>query len=219
MTDLLEVDGLVKHFPARGRGVVHAVDGVSLSVAAGETLGVVGESGSGKSTVAKLILRLLEPTAGAIRLDGADIAHASRRELRAIRRRVQIVFQDPYSSLDPRMTARAIVAEPLRVAGRSKDIDRRVPEVLALVGLGPRARVRASRTSCRAGSGNASASPARSWSSPSSWCSTSRSARSTARSRRRSSTSWSTCRRASVSPTCSSPTTSPSCGTSPTGSR
>jgi oligopeptide/dipeptide ABC transporter ATP-binding protein len=137
VSDLLAVDGLVKHFPARRGGLVHAVEGVSFSVAAGETLGVVGESGSGKSTVARLVLRLLEPTSGVIRVDGDDISHASRRALRAIRRRVQIVFQDPSSSLDPRMTARAIVAEPLRVAGRSKEIGIRVPEVFALVGLGP----------------------------------------------------------------------------------
>jgi oligopeptide transport system ATP-binding protein len=135
MTSLLEVDDLVKRFPARG-GVVHAVDGVSFSIAAGETLGLVGESGSGKSTIARLVLRLLEPTAGVIRVDGDDIAHLSRRRLRAVRRRVQIVFQDPYSSLDPRMTARTIVAEPLRIAGRSREIKRRVPEVFALVGLG-----------------------------------------------------------------------------------
>jgi peptide/nickel transport system ATP-binding protein/oligopeptide transport system ATP-binding protein len=137
VSDLLEVEQLVKHFPARRGGVVHAVDGVTLSVAAGETLGVVGESGSGKSTLARLVLRLLEPTSGVIRVDGEDISHVSRRALRTIRRRVQIVFQDPYSSLDPRMTARAIVAEPLRIAGRGKEIRHRVPEVLALVGLGP----------------------------------------------------------------------------------
>jgi oligopeptide/dipeptide ABC transporter ATP-binding protein len=137
VSDLLEVEQLVKHFPARRGGVVHAVDGVTLSVAAGETLGVVGESGSGKSTLARLVLRLLEPTSGVIRVDGEDISHVSRRALRTIRRRVQIVFQDPYSSLDPRMTARAIVAEPLRIAGRGKEIRQRVPEVLALVGLGP----------------------------------------------------------------------------------
>jgi oligopeptide/dipeptide ABC transporter ATP-binding protein len=135
MTSLLEVEGLVKHYRARG-GVVRAVDDVSFSVDAGETLGLVGESGSGKSTIARLAVRLLEPTAGTIRIHGDDIAHLSRRRLRAVRRRVQIVFQDPYSSLDPRMTARAIVAEPLRIAGRAKEIRRRVPEVFGLVGLG-----------------------------------------------------------------------------------
>jgi peptide/nickel transport system ATP-binding protein len=132
---LLEAEGLVKEFPARG-GSVRAVDGVSFSLAAGETLGLVGESGSGKSTVARLVVRLLEPSKGVIRVDGDDISHHSRRRLRAMRRRVQIVFQDPYSSLDPRMTARAIVAEPLRIAGRSKEIGTRVPEVFQLVGLG-----------------------------------------------------------------------------------
>ncbi len=136
MSALLEAEGLVKRFAARG-GVVHAVDDVSFTVEAGETFGIVGESGSGKSTVARLVLRLLEPTAGVIRVDGADIGHLSRRRLRAVRRRVQIVFQDPYSSLDPRMSARAIVAEPLRIAGRAREIATRVPEVFALVGLGP----------------------------------------------------------------------------------
>jgi oligopeptide transport system ATP-binding protein len=125
MSPLLEVDGLVKHFPARG-GAVRAVDGVSFTLDAGETLGLVGESGSGKSTVARLVVRLLEPTAGVIRVDGTDVSHLSRRRLRALRRRVQIVFQDPYASLDPRMTTRAIVSE----------IATRVPEVLAMVGLG-----------------------------------------------------------------------------------
>ena len=136
---LLEVDGLVKEFPARG-GSVRAVDDVSFSLAAGETLGLVGESGSGKSTVARLVVRLLEPSKGSIRVDGDDISHLSRRALRSMRRRVQIVFQDPYSSLDPRMTARAIVAEPLKIAGRSREIKARVPEVFALVGPRPRAR-------------------------------------------------------------------------------
>jgi oligopeptide/dipeptide ABC transporter ATP-binding protein len=133
---LLDADGLVKEFPARG-GSVRAVDDVSFSLAAGETLGLVGESGSGKSTIARLVVRLLEPSKGTIRVDGEDISHLSRRALRSMRRRVQIVFQDPYSSLDPRMTARAIVAEPLKIAGRSREVSSRVPEVLALVGLGP----------------------------------------------------------------------------------
>jgi oligopeptide/dipeptide ABC transporter ATP-binding protein len=136
MTALLEVDRLVKHYPAAGRQVVHAVDDVSFAVERGETLGIVGESGSGKSTVARSILRLVTPTAGVIRLDGRDLAGASQRSLRDVRRRMQIVFQDPYSSLDPRMTVRSIVAEPLRINGRRGDVDRRVPEVLALVGLG-----------------------------------------------------------------------------------
>ena len=135
MSALLEVDGLVKEFPAR-RGSVRAVDEVSFSLGPGETLGLVGESGSGKSTVARLVVRLLEPSKGSIRVDGDDISHLSRRALRTLRRRVQIVFQDPYSSLDPRMTARSIVAEPLRIAGRSKEVASRVPEVFALVGLG-----------------------------------------------------------------------------------
>jgi peptide/nickel transport system ATP-binding protein len=136
VTDLLEVTDLVKHFPARGGGVIRAVEGVSFTVGVGETLGVVGESGSGKSTVARLVLRLLTPTSGSIRFRGGDITRARRRELRAVRRRMQIVFQDPYASLDPRMTAQAIVAEPLRIAGRRGDIETRVPEVFELVGLG-----------------------------------------------------------------------------------
>jgi oligopeptide/dipeptide ABC transporter ATP-binding protein len=132
---LLEVDGVVKEFPGRG-ATVRAVDGVSFSVEAGKTLALVGESGSGKSTVARLVVRLLEPSTGSIHVGGDDISHLSRRALRSMRRRVQIVFQDPYASLDPRMTARAIVAEPLRIAGRSREIATRVPEVFALVGLG-----------------------------------------------------------------------------------
>jgi peptide/nickel transport system ATP-binding protein/oligopeptide transport system ATP-binding protein len=135
MSALLDVDGVSKEFPARG-GSVRAVDDVSLSLAAGETLALVGESGSGKSTIARLVVRLLEPSKGVIRVDGDDISHLSRRALRSLRRRVQIVFQDPYASLDPRMSARAIVAEPLRIAGRSREIATRVPEVFARVGLG-----------------------------------------------------------------------------------
>ncbi len=121
MTDLLTVEGLVKHFRGRNRGVVRAVDGVSFGVGAGETLALVGESGSGKTTVARLILRLTRPTAGRIDFTG---------------RRVQMVFQDPYASLDPRMTARATVAEPLVIARRRRDVATRVPELFALVGLG-----------------------------------------------------------------------------------
>src|SRR5919198_6747647 len=105
----LEVEDLVKHFHVGAQIVgagatVHAVDGVSFTIAPGEMLGLVGESGSGKSTVGNCVVRLLEPTSGTIRLKGRDITHASRRQLRPLRREMHIVFQDPYSSLNPRMT-------------------------------------------------------------------------------------------------------------------
>jgi len=133
---LLEVEGLLQRFAARG-GHRLAVDGVSFTVQPGETLAIVGESGSGKSTVARIVLRLLDPNAGRVVLDGEDITRVKGRALRRVRPRMQIVFQDPYSSLDPRMTVRATVAEPLRVAGRRGEVGARVSEVLDLVGLGP----------------------------------------------------------------------------------
>jgi oligopeptide/dipeptide ABC transporter ATP-binding protein len=140
----LEVVDLRKHFPVRG-GVVHAVDGVSLSVAQGEVVGLVGESGSGKSTVGNCVLRLLEPTAGTIRLKGTDITHLSRRALRPLRREMHMVFQDPYSSLNPRMTNGAIVAEPLRIHGLAdgrNGLESRVAELFDQVGLNPDLRHR-----------------------------------------------------------------------------
>ena len=128
----------VEGVPRRVAVTVRAVDDVSFSLAAGETLGLVGESGSGKSTIARLVVRLLEPDGGVIRLDGAALTRRSRQTLRSLRRRVQIVFQDPYSSLDPRMSARSIVAEPLQIAGAAKrETAQRVREVFELVGLGP----------------------------------------------------------------------------------
>jgi oligopeptide transport system ATP-binding protein len=148
-TPVLEVDGLVKHF-VLGRGinasarVVHAVDGVSFSIAPGEVLGLVGESGSGKTTVGYCINRLYEPTEGTVRLDGADITHLSRRELRPHRRRMHIVFQDPYSSLNPRMTCGQIVGEPLRLhrLARRREVDARVVRLFDSVGLRPELRFR-----------------------------------------------------------------------------
>jgi oligopeptide/dipeptide ABC transporter ATP-binding protein len=145
----LEVEDLVMHFRT-GRGivgggsVVHAVDGVSFSIAPGELLGLVGESGSGKSTVANCAVRLLEPTSGTVRLRGRDITHLSRREMRPLRRDMHMVFQDPYSSLNPRMTCGQIVGEPLRVQklGRGRSLDALVAKLFDQVGLRTELRFR-----------------------------------------------------------------------------
>jgi oligopeptide/dipeptide ABC transporter ATP-binding protein len=148
MTDtpaLLEVSDLKKHYPVRGGvfrravGTVHAVDGVSFSLGVGETLGLVGESGCGKSTVARSILRLVEPTSGSIRLRGHDITHLGKSGLRPYRRSMQIVFQDPFASLNPRMTAGDIVGEPLIVHGLATGHEKRarVAELFDQVGLRP----------------------------------------------------------------------------------
>src|SRR6201994_3091641 len=142
---LLEVNELVKHYPVRAGvlrrrvGTVHAVDGVSFEVGVGETLGLVGESGCGKSTVARSVLRLVEPTSGEIRIDGQEITHLSKTELRPVRRSMQIVFQDPFASLNPRMTAGDIVGEPLSVHGLATGVKKqeRVAELFQQVGLRP----------------------------------------------------------------------------------
>jgi oligopeptide/dipeptide ABC transporter ATP-binding protein len=142
---LLEVTDLMKHYPVRSgllrraAGTVHAVDGISFSVGVGETLGLVGESGCGKSTVARSVLRLVEPTGGSIRIDGTDITHLSKSELRPHRRAMQIVFQDPFASLNPRMTAGDIVGEPLTVHGVATGSEKqaRVAKLFEQVGLRP----------------------------------------------------------------------------------
>ncbi|HWP35725.1 MAG TPA: ABC transporter ATP-binding protein [Thermodesulfobacteriota bacterium] len=142
---ILEVRDLRKYFPVtqgilrqRTIGVVKAVDGVSFTIRRGETLGLVGESGCGKTTTGRCILRLEEPTGGTIRFEGQDLAAVDPRALRALRRRMQVIFQDPYSSLNPRMTVGQIVGEPMRVHGlvrSAAEARRRVAELLEEVGL------------------------------------------------------------------------------------
>jgi oligopeptide/dipeptide ABC transporter ATP-binding protein len=138
VTVLLRVEGLAKHFPARGgKGVVRAVDGVSFVVRSGETLGIVGESGCGKSTLGRTLLRLVQPTAGEIEFDGTDVRALGQRALRAMRREIQMIFQDPFASLDPRQKIGAIVAEPLVIHRIGDRASRRkaVFELLKTVGL------------------------------------------------------------------------------------
>ena len=143
---VLQVDGLVKHFPiARGLirrkvvGTVRAVEGVSFEIARGETLALVGESGCGKSTTGRLVLRLMDPTSGSVRFKGEEIAGLGKQALRRLRRHMQIIFQDPYASLNPRMTVREILAEPMVVheIGSEAERESRVRELLAVVGLLP----------------------------------------------------------------------------------
>jgi peptide/nickel transport system ATP-binding protein len=148
---LLEVRDLVKHFPLKKQGffeprrVVHAVDDVSFDVRRGETLGVVGESGCGKSTVARLLARIHRPDAGSIRFDGHEIAQASPAAIRPLRRRMQMVFQDPYASLNPRMTVADILGEPLRFHELTKgaaETRARIDDLLTTVGLSPKSAQR-----------------------------------------------------------------------------
>ncbi len=144
---LVDVQGLVKHFPGerglfglgRPRAAVRAVDDVSFAIAPGQTLGLVGESGCGKSTVGRTMLRLIEPDRGRVTIDGQDVGALKARALRALRRRMQIVFQDPYGSLNPRMTVRQMLAEPLAIHGiaRGADAGQRVAALLEEVGLDP----------------------------------------------------------------------------------
>jgi peptide/nickel transport system ATP-binding protein len=143
---LLEVEDVTKHFPIT-EGIVFkhevasvkALDGVSLTVRRGETLGIVGESGCGKSTLARVIMRLLEPTSGSVRFDGRDITQLSQRDMRAFRRELMMIFQDPYASLNPRKRVGFIVSEPLEIHGLGTEAERkrRVQDLLEVVGLNP----------------------------------------------------------------------------------
>ncbi|MGH9870806.1 MAG: ABC transporter ATP-binding protein [Candidatus Polarisedimenticolia bacterium] len=147
MADLLEVSGLTKHFPirtglfSRETGRVRAVDGVSFSIPQGRTLALVGESGSGKTTLGRCILRLVEPTSGSVRFDGQDVLTLSPRDMRARRRDMQIIFQDPTGSLNPRMTVQSLVGEPFAIhrVARGSERKERVAELLSMVGLEPSA--------------------------------------------------------------------------------
>jgi len=145
-TVLLKVDHLVKHFPIsrgiifmRQVGAVHAVDDISFDIYQGETLGLVGESGCGKSTTGRTILQLYKPTAGHVYFEGVDLTTLKSEEMRKARRNMQMIFQDPYASLNPRMTVGEIIGEPLVLHNvlRGKAVDERVQELLALVGLNP----------------------------------------------------------------------------------
>jgi peptide/nickel transport system ATP-binding protein/oligopeptide transport system ATP-binding protein len=145
MIPLLEARGLSKEFPARdGKGKVHAVTDIDLSLARGETLGIVGESGCGKSTLARLLMRLIPPTKGEVLFGGENLLELGPGEMRKRRRDIQIVFQDPYASLDPRMTIAQIVAEPLDIHAIGSRAERaaKVRELLSLVGLDPAAAAR-----------------------------------------------------------------------------
>ena len=137
---ILEVRNLVKHFKT-SRGMLHAVDDVSFTLERGRTLGLVGESGCGKSTTGRTILRLIEPTSGEIIFEGQDISKLSSSKLRALRKDMQLIFQDPYSSLDPRKTVSQIISEPIRankILKTQKEIDERVAELMETVGLAMR---------------------------------------------------------------------------------
>lgn len=137
---ILEVEGLKKYFKTP-KGMLHAVDNVTFSVRPGKTLGVVGESGCGKSTTGRAILRLIEPTAGSVRFEGQDILALNKEEMRRMRQKMQIIFQDPYSSIDPRMTISDIIEEPLKLhklCGSRKEREDRVDRMMETVGIASR---------------------------------------------------------------------------------
>ena len=141
MTPIIEIKNLKKYF-ATPRGMLHAVDDVTLSIQKGKTLGVVGESGCGKSTLGRTIIHLLESTGGQILFNGGDITKLNNKELRRVRESMQIIFQDPYSSLDPRKTVEETIREPLVVSKKYKkqQIDEQIEQLMALVGIDARLR-------------------------------------------------------------------------------
>ncbi|MEV6244360.1 dipeptide ABC transporter ATP-binding protein [Lentzea sp. NPDC051838] len=146
---LLEVTDLVKEFPVRGKGIiprnigtVQAVSGVSFSLHPGETLGLVGESGCGKSTTGRAILQLHKPTSGSVKFEGRELTAMTNKQLRPLRKDIQIVFQDPYASLNPKWQVNDVIAEPLRIHGAEGGVQRRVNELMELVGLNPEHRNR-----------------------------------------------------------------------------
>ena len=137
---ILEVRNLTKHFATK-RGMLHAVDGINFTIERGKTLGLVGESGCGKSTTGRTILRLIEPTSGEILFDGKDVNKMNKKELRLARKDMQLIFQDPYSSLDPRKTVNQLISEPIlanKLFKTKEEVDARVEELMSLVGLAPR---------------------------------------------------------------------------------
>ena len=142
MSTLVEVKGLKKYFPIGG-GILHAVDDVNMKFEEGHTMGVVGESGCGKSTLAKTIIHLHEPTDGQILYQGQDVTHPNKKELKALREKMQIIFQDPYSTLNPRYTVEDTLKEPLVLSGQYKgpDLDKRITQLMDMVGISGRLRM------------------------------------------------------------------------------
>ena len=221
--NLLEVKNLKVHFPvkhgmfSRVRESVKAVDGVSFSIAPGETLGLVGESGCGKTTLGKCILQLIRPTSGEVIFEGRDLCELSDKELVPVRAKLQMIFQDPYDSLDPRFTAADIIGEPLRIhhISKGKEYNDRIAELLDLVGLAPYMGERypheiSGGQRQRLGIARALALQ------PNSLCVTSRYPRWMYRFRRRLSTCSMICSKSSEYLTCLSPMTSRWSGTSAT---
>ena len=146
MANLIEISNLKKHFPSTGKGLfrrekvsVKAVDGVSFNILEGETLGIVGESGCGKTTLGRTLIKLVDPTSGSIRFDGEDITHKSQREMRKLRSQMQIIFQDPYSALNPRQTIGKIISAPFEIQGIEPDggVKKEVHQIMDRVGLNP----------------------------------------------------------------------------------